>query len=53
MTLEGFNYEVEIKIEDSTLRSVFKVEEEAYTIKIEEKKAAMKSATYVGFVRAL
>lgn len=49
----GFNYIVEISVEDIKLRSVYTTEEEKYSLDVEENNAEIHAGTYVGFVRGL
>ena len=49
----GFDYKVEISIDDPELKSAFKTEEEQYELTITSKSAQMRSITFVGFVRGL
>lgn len=53
MEPQGFDYKVEISIDDAELKSAFKTEEEQYELTITSKSAQIRSITYVGFVRAL
>jgi hypothetical protein len=53
LTFIGFEYTVNIEIEDSALKSVFTTAEEAYSARIEVKETLIKAKTYVGFVRGL
>lgn len=53
MSTSSFEYQAEIQIVDSTLRSAFTLEEESYELNATKEGAVLSSKTYVGFVRAL
>jgi len=50
---QGFAYKVKVSVENSELKSAFKIEEEKYELEITKTDTKIVSKTYVGFVRGL
>lgn len=51
--VSNFPYRVEVEIDDPTLKSVFRSEEEQYEMVATMSGTRLRAITYVGFVRAL
>jgi hypothetical protein len=52
-TLIGFEYKVDVQIDNTELKSVFTTAEESYLVNINKEGSNIAAKTYVGFVRGL